>query len=207
MLQLLEILPVVAFVLVYSLSGHTIDIAGLHFTLDGIYSATAVLMAATALQVAIVWLWKRTVEKRLLWLLALVLVFGSATLLLHNPLFLFWKPTVFNWALCLLLLGSHWLGKHNLIEKALGGQFTLPPPVYTRLAYTWAAYFFLVGTLNLVVAFHFSEAFWVKYKLWSGIAFTVLMMIITAVILAPHVKDLPDNELSDNPLSDNKAEH
>lgn len=192
MLQLLELLPVVAFVLTYSMAGRTIEVAGLHHTFDGIYSATAVLMATTVLHVFIVWLWKREVEKRLWWLLALVLLFGGATLLLHNPLFLFWKPTVFNWALCALLLGTHWLGKHNLIEKALGGQLILPTSVYTRLAYIWAGYFFLVGALNLVVAFQFSEAFWVTYKLWSGIGFTVLMMIITAVILAPHVKDLPD---------------
>lgn len=194
MLQLLEMLPIVAFVFAYSMAGKAVEFAGFQYTFNGIYSATAILMLATCAQVLIVWLWKRKLEKRLLWLLALVLVFGGATLLLHNPLFLYWKPTVFNWALCLLLLGSHWLGKYNLIEKMLGGQFELPAALYIRLTYIWAGYFFLVGALNLIVAFQFSEAFWVKYKLWSSIGFTVVMMIITVIILSPHLNQISNDD-------------
>lgn len=194
MLQLLELMPMIAFVLAYSMKGESITFGTLDYTFDGIYSATLVLMLATTLQVVIVWLWQRKVEKRLLWLYAAVMVFGSATLLLHNPLFLFWKPTVFNWCLCLLLLGSHWFGRNRLLKQMLGGQLDLPDAVYTRLCLVWAGYFFLVGALNLVVAFLFSEAFWVQYKLWSAIAFTLLMVVITAVMLAPHMKDVPDSE-------------
>ena len=50
-------------------------------------------------------------------------------------------------------------------------------------------YFFLVGALNLVVAYLFSEAFWVDYKLWSAIGYTLIIAIITALILSPHIKE------------------
>lgn len=198
MLQLLEILPLVIFVSVYSLHDRTLDVAGFHYTFDGIYSATAALMIATCLQVLVVWLLKRKVEKRLLWLLAAVLVFGSATLILHNKLFIQWKPTVFNWAMCLVLLCSHWFGRNNLIEKLLGEQLPLPTAVYTRLGFVWAGYFFIVGALNLVVAFNFSESTWVHYKLWSSVAFTVTIMIVSVIMMFPYLKDLPDNTDSES---------
>lgn len=189
MMQLLELLPLIVFVLVFQLKGQTIELAGFSHSFDGIYSATAALMIATTLQVLIVWLWKREVEKRLLWLLATVLIFGSATLVLHNQLFIQWKPTVFNWALALVMLGSQWFTKKNLVQRLLGQQINLPEAACVRVTYVWAAYFFVVGALNLVVAYGFSEAFWVNYKLWSSILFTLLIAIITAVLLSPYLKD------------------
>ncbi len=189
MMQLLELLPLVIFVLVFRLKGQSLDLAGFHYTFDGIYSATAALMVATCLQVLLVWLWKREVEKRLLWLLASVLIFGSATLLLRNQLFIQWKPTVFNWVLCLVLLGSHWFTESNLVKRLIGQQFSLPDNICDRLLYVWAIYFFAVGLLNLVVAYGFSEAFWVDYKLWSAIGFTLLITVITAFMVAPHMKE------------------
>lgn len=192
MLQLLELLPLVIFVLVFRAKGESIELAGFHYTFDGIYSATAALMLATCVQVLVVWLWKREVEKRLLWLLASVLVFGAATLLLRNQLFIQWKPTVFNWALCLALLAAHWFTSKNLVQRMIGEQFALPDAVCVRVNFVWAGYFFLVGALNLVVAYSFSEAFWVDYKLWSAIGFTLLMTVVTAVMLAPYLKENSD---------------
>lgn len=189
MLQLLELMPLVVFVLVFRLKGDTASLAGITHTFDGIYDATAALMVATVLQVLLVWLVKREVEKRLWWLLAAVLVFGSATLLLHNQLFIQWKPTVFNWVLALALLASQVFTPSSLVERMLAGQITVPKAACTRLTYVWAGYFFLVGALNLVVAYGFSEAFWVQYKLWSAIGFTLLITAITAVMLSPYVKD------------------
>jgi intracellular septation protein len=200
MLQLLELMPLVIFVLVFGLKDQNVSFAGFQHTFDGIYDATGALMIATVLQVLLVWLLKRHVEKRLWWLLAAVLIFGSATLVLHNQLFIQWKPTVFNWALCLALLGSHFFTKKNLVERMLGQQIQLPSALYLRITFIWAGYFFVVGALNIVVAYSFSEAFWVKYKLYSAIGFTLLMAIITSILLAPHIKEdsLKDNNETGN---------
>ena len=43
----------------------------------------------------------------------LVLVFGGATLLLHNRLFIQWKPTVLFWLLSLAFIGSFWIGERT----------------------------------------------------------------------------------------------
>lgn len=193
MLALLEILPVIIFGIVYFLNGKTLDIAGIHYQFNGIYSATAALMLATVLVFAAIWLWKRTLSKGQLAMLAMVLLLGGATLFWHNPLFLKWKPTVLSWALALAFAGTQFFSKQGLVERALGDQMTLPANIYARLSFIWAGYFLLLGSLNLFVAFQFSEEFWVRYKLWS-IASSPVLAIISAFIIAPHIKEASDTE-------------
>ena len=81
-------------------------------------------------------------------------------------------------------------GSKNFLERLMGAQITLPAKIWGRLCWVWVAHFTLVGILNLVVAYRFEEATWVAYKLWSGIAFTILLMIITTLIMSPWMKKL-----------------
>jgi intracellular septation protein len=189
MKQLAELIPLLLFFGVYQLKGTTIAIGSWSHTLDGIFSATAVLIMATVLQVVLTWLITRELEKRLLWLLAAVSLFGGATLVFRDQTFIFWKPTVFNWVLALAFAGSHFYGERNLMERTLGSQIQLPKPVWTKLLWLWAGNFTLVGSLNLFVAYRFSESFWVSYKLYSALGFTILLTIITALLIAPHMHE------------------
>lgn len=196
MSQLAEFIPIALFFIVYQLKGDTIEVGSWSHTFDGIYSATAVLMIATAVQVLLTWAITRKLEKRLLWLLLAVCLFGGATLVFHNQMFIQWKPTIFNWALALVFGGSQFIGSKNLMERTLGSQLQLPHPVWTRLNLLWVANFVIVGALNLVVAYGFSEETWVSYKLYSAIGFTLLLTVITAVIISPHLKE---QEAADDP--------
>lgn len=189
MKQLAEFIPIILFFVTYQMKGETVALGEWSHTVDGIFTATAVLIVATALQVLLTWIFTRELEKRLLWLLAAVSVFGGATLLFRDQTFIFWKPTVFNWVLALAFGASHFIGDRNLLERTLGSQITLPKPIWSRLLWLWVGNFTLVGTLNLVVAYQFSEAFWVSYKLYSAFGFTLLLTIITAVIIAPHISE------------------
>jgi intracellular septation protein len=128
-------------------------------------------------------------EKRLLWLLLAVTVFGGATLIFRNQLFIQWKPTIFNWALALAFGASQFIGEKNLMERTLGSQIHLSKPVWTRLNFLWVGNFALVGALNLYVAYSYDEATWVSYKLYSAIGFTLILTILTAVMISPHLKD------------------
>lgn len=189
MKQLIEFLPIVLFFIVYQLNGETLTLGGWTYTIDGIFTATAVLMGATVLQVAISYAITRTLEKRLLWLLLAVLLFGGATLVFRNQMFIQWKPTIFNWVLAAVFGASQFIGDKNLMERTLGSQIHLPKNVWTRLNLLWVGNFAIVGALNLVVAYGFSEETWVSYKLYSAIGFTVLLTILTALLISPHLKD------------------
>ncbi|MEZ5571359.1 MAG: septation protein A [Halioglobus sp.] len=189
MKQIAEFIPIALFFIVYQLDGKSISLAGWQYQFDGIYSATAVLMLATLLQFILTLAITRKLEKRLLWLLLAVLVFGGATLVFHNQLFIQWKPTIFNWALALAFGVSQFLGDKNLMERTLGSQIHLPKPVWTRLNLLWVANFTIVGGLNLFVAYGFSEETWVSYKLYSSIGFTLVLTLLTALLISPHLKE------------------
>tara|TARA_R110001592_G_scaffold126336_1_gene337396 strand:- start:9457 stop:10107 length:651 start_codon:yes stop_codon:yes gene_type:complete len=189
MKQIAEFLPIALFFIVYQLKGTSIELAGWEYTFDGIFSATAVLMIATVTQVVLTYAFTRTLEKRLLWLLLAVLVFGGATLIFRNQMFIQWKPTIFNWALALAFGASQFIGDKNLMERTLGSQIHLPKPVWGKLNLLWVSNFIIVGGLNLWVAYGFSEDTWVSYKLYSAIGFTLLLTILTALLISPHLKD------------------
>src|SRR2546429_1128405 len=69
------------------------------YRLRGLYAATAVLMAAMVLVLALDWLRHRRIPALHALSAVLVLVFRSATLLLHNRLLIPWKPTLLFLAL------------------------------------------------------------------------------------------------------------
>lgn len=189
MRQLAEFLPIVLFFIVYQMDGNTVSLGDWSHTVDGIFSATAVLMLATLVQLPLTWLLTRQLEKRALWTAVAVLAFGGATLLLRNELFIQWKPTIFNWVLALAFGASQFIGSRNLMERTLGGQIQLPRVVWTRLNLLWVTHFTVVGALNLVVAYTWSEAVWVSYKLYSAIGFTLLLTVLTAWLVAPHLRE------------------
>ena len=189
MKQLAEFVPIALFFIVYQLKGEQISLAGWEYTFDGIFSATAVLMIATTLQVGITYAITREFEKRLLWMLLAVVVFGGATLLFRNQMFIQWKPTIFNWALALAVGASQFFGDKNLLQRPVGCQIHLPEAVWTRLNLLWVSNFAIVGALNLVVAYGFSEETWVSDKLYSAIGFALLLTSLTALLISPHLKD------------------
>jgi len=189
MKQLAEFVPIALFFIVYQLKGQSVSLGSWEYSFDGIFSATAVLMIATVAQVVITYAITRELEKRLLWLLLAVVVFGGATLVFRNQMFIQWKPTIFNWALALAFGASQFIGDKNLMERTLGSQIHLPKIVWARLNLLWVTNFAIVGGLNLVVAYGFSEDTWVSYKLYSAIGFTLVLTILTALLISPHMKE------------------
>lgn len=203
MKQLLEFIPIALFFITYQLKGESVALGGWEYTFDGMFSATAVLMIATVLQVVATYALTREFEKRLMWLLLAVMVFGGATLIFRNQMFIQWKPTIFNWALAVAFGGSQFIGDKNLMQRTLGSQIQLPRAVWTKLNLLWVSNFAIVGALNLVVAYGYSEDVWVSYKLYSAIGFTLLLTILTALLISPHLKDEPSEESTKNkPLAE-----
>ena len=114
MRQLFELIPIILFFIAYKMSGETISIMRYTHTLDGIFSATAVLMIASTIQMALTLAIDGKIKTSHLWLYALVIVAGSATIYLRDPAFIKWKPTVFNWGMAVVLYGSLFSSKKRL---------------------------------------------------------------------------------------------
>ncbi|MBV8783213.1 MAG: septation protein IspZ [Gammaproteobacteria bacterium] len=173
MQSLLELAPLLAFFLAYYLRG--------------LYIATAVLMVAMALLIGADWLRTRRVPPLHAASALLVWIFGGATLLLHNKLYILWKPTVFFWLLGLAFLGSFWIGARTLAERLLGAALSEHLRVSARqwrvLNLWWVLFCAALGALNLVVLRYFSEAVWAALKIGDSVL-TLLFMVAQVLWLA-----------------------
>jgi intracellular septation protein len=162
------------------------------FKLYGIYVATAVAVGASIAQVGFSWLRHRQVETMHLVTLALIVVLGGATLLLHDEMFIKWKPTAVNWAFAVAFLGSQFVGRKPLVERMLTGTLELPRPVWQRLNLSWVAFFLTMGAANIYVIYNFDTDTWVDFKLFGMLGLTILFLIVQAFYLARHIKPEED---------------
>lgn len=151
--------------------------------------ATAVAILATIGQV--LWLMARGKKVEvMLWVsLAIIVVFGGATLLFHDATFIKWKPTVLYWAFAGTLAGAALFLKRNLIRSLMQEQIELPEPVWVRLNLSWIAFFAVMGVLNLYVAFSYSEETWVDFKLYGGMGLMFLFVLAQGALLSRHIDE------------------
>jgi len=159
------------------------------FKFVGIYAATAVAMGATFLQIGWVWFRHRKVDNMLWVSLAVIVVFGGATLLLHDETFIKWKPTVLYWLFGATLLIAEFAFRKNLIKAMMQQQMTLPDPVWRKMLLSWAGFFTVMGFLNLYVAFNYSTDAWVNFKLFGGMGLMLVFVVLQALMLAKHMDD------------------
>jgi intracellular septation protein len=146
------------------------------FKWQGIYVATAVAIVASVLQIG--WLrWNRGRVEVINWLsLAIIVVFGGATLLLQDETFIKWKPTVLYGLFgAILAVGKVGFGR-DLIAHLMKG-ITLPEMVWSRLTWSWVAFFAFMAIANWYVASHFSTDTWVDFKVWGGIGLFLLFAL------------------------------
>jgi intracellular septation protein len=161
------------------------------FKAADIYTATAVAIAATFLQVGWLKLRGKRVEPMLWASLAIIAVFGGATLLLQDETFIKWKPTVLYWLFAVVLAVSTFAFRKNLIQAMLSAQVELPAPVWARLNLSWIGFFLFMGAANLYVAFTFSTDLWVNFKLFGGMGLMLLFVLAQSFYLAKHVVEKP----------------
>jgi intracellular septation protein len=153
-----------------------------------IYVATAVAIAAAAIQTGAFWLKHRRFEKMHLVTFALLLVFGGLTIALRDPTFIKWKPTVINWLFAAVFLASHWIGAKPLVERMMNHAIQAPHPVWIRLSWMWILFFIGIGALNLYVAYNFAEETWVNFKLFGILGITFAFVIGQAFYLSRYMQ-------------------
>ena len=163
---------------------------------QGILVATSVIIVATVVQVAVTWLRKRRVEKLHMVTLALVVVFGGATLLLKDEIFIKWKPTVVNWLFAAAFLASEYIGKKNLVRRMMEASVHLPDIAWRKLNLAWVVFFTVMGVLNLYVIYNFDTDTWVNFKLFGLLGLTLLFVVAQSFYLVRHMdpEDGPEEE-------------
>jgi intracellular septation protein len=159
------------------------------FKVSGIYVATGVAIAATFAQIGWLLARGRKVDTMLWVSLAIIVVFGGATLWLQDETFIKWKPTVLYWLFGAVLAGSSLIFRKNLIRKLMEEQVSLPDRVWGRLNASWIGFFALMGAANLVVAFNFSTDTWVNFKLFGGMGLMLAFVVAQSLLLSKYIEE------------------
>ncbi|OYX27299.1 MAG: septation protein A [Hydrogenophilales bacterium 32-62-9] len=160
----------------------------------GIYLATLVAILASVGQIGWVKLRGHAVETMMWVSLGIIVVFGGATLWLHDESFIKWKPTVLYWLFGAIILGSMLFGR-NVIKSLMGSQMELPEPAWSRLNLSWGGFFIFMGLANLFVAFNFSTDDWVNFKLFGSMGLMLVFVIGQSLMLNKYLdKADPDQE-------------
>ncbi|MCL4315691.1 MAG: septation protein A [Gammaproteobacteria bacterium] len=154
----------------------------------GIYIATGVAIAASFIQVGLFWHKHRRFENMQLISLGLIAVFGGVTLLLHDEIFIKWKPTVLNWLLAAAFLGSQFIGGKNFVQRMMGAAIVLPVVIWRRLNLAWVIFFAMLGAANLYVVYHFDTDTWVDFKLFGMLGLTFAFVIAQSLYIARYAK-------------------
>lgn len=151
--------------------------------------ATAIAIIATIVQIGYLLARGKKVDATLWLSLAIIVFFGGATIYFHNETFIKWKPTVLYWCFAAGLLFSQVFLKKNLIRAMMEKQMSLPDGIWHRVTLSWIAFFITMGLLNLYVAFNFSTANWVNFKLFGGMGLMFAFIIVQSLILSKHIKE------------------
>lgn len=206
---LFDLFPVILFFIAYKLGNQNPELAAALATqwLGGLVSggqvstqeaatlwATLTAIVATLAQVVYLLLRGKRIEPMLWISLMIILLFGGATIWLHNEAFIKWKPTVLYWFFSTVLLLSVWLLKKNLMCLLLGSQLQLPDPVWQQLNALWAGFFAVMGGVNLYIAYAFSTNAWVNFKLFGFTSMTLIFVLFQAWFLSRHLAQGTQND-------------
>jgi intracellular septation protein len=157
------------------------------FKWQGIWVATAVAIVASVVQIA--WFHWRGKVSAVHWIsLVVIVVFGGATLLLQDETFIKWKPTVLYLTFAAVLAAGKLVWRRDLLAYLMK-ELALPAPVWTRLTWSWVAFFTAMAAANWYVAFHFSTDTWVNFKVWGGIGLFLVFALAQGVFLARHLTE------------------
>jgi intracellular septation protein len=174
-----EILPVLLFFIV--------------FKIYGIYAATFVGIAATAIQVTATRIVTGLWDKKQLITLGVFMLFGGMTIYFHNPIFVKWKPTIVFWIFSLVIIITQLFTAkplmQRMMESALQAQGEIPKNVWRNVNILWALFFIVMGVINLYVAYNCSDDTWVNFKFYGITASLFLVSIIQAAYLVRYLSD------------------
>ncbi len=148
-------------------------------------TATAALMAATAIALALSLL----IERRLPWMplatATAVGVFGGLTLWFDDETFIKMKPTIIEALFSLILFGGLVFGR-PLLKPLLGAAWPMDDTGWRRLTLRFAFFFAAIAVLNEIVWRTQSTDFWVTFKVFGIMGLTLIYAFAQAPLMKRH---------------------
>jgi intracellular septation protein len=188
---LLEIGPLAVFFFTYVGWGYvfpTADPVPPGEVADSLMAATAVLMVAVVVSLALSYKWERRVPLMPLVTAVMVLIFGGLTIILRDAIFIKMKPTIVNCLFAAALFVGLAFNK-SFLHPLLGHTLALSRLGWRILTWRWAFFFVFLAGLNEVIWRNFSEAFWVSFKAWGMFPITLVFALSQVPLIQRHALD------------------
>ncbi|MCC7260658.1 MAG: septation protein A [Alphaproteobacteria bacterium] len=157
------------------------------YKLYGLMPATAGLIAATLVSLAITYIREKKLALAPLITALVVAFFGGLTLWLDDDRFIKMKPTIINLAFALILWGGLLRGK-ALLKLIMGHALTLPDAAWRTLSRRWAWFFAAVAVLNEIAWRTLSTDMWVNFKVFGLIGLIFLFSLAQMPFIQRHME-------------------
>jgi intracellular septation protein len=163
------------------------------FQFYGIYVATTIGIIASGLQTIIYRLIKKEWDYKQIITFVIFTFFGGLTLYFHNPIFVKWKPTIIFWIFAAIILFSHFFMKKPIMQRLLEPAFEKHQPaiqsLWHRINLAWTCFFILLGSINLYIAYHYSNAAWVNFKFYGILGAVFIFSLLQSIYLAKNMHE------------------
>ncbi len=153
-------------------------------------TATAALLAATAVALALSLIVARRVPIMPLVTAAVVGIFGGLTLYFEDETFIKMKPTIVEAIFSLILFGGLAVGR-PLLKPLMESAWPMDDTGWRRLTLRFAFFFAAVAVLNEIVWRTQSTEFWINFKLFGIMGLTLLYALAQAPLMKRHALEPP----------------
>jgi len=153
--------------------------------LAGILWATGVLMVAMAFSIAFQWHRERKISAMMAVTGITVLVFGSLTIWLDDPVFIKVKVTILNALFGGVLLGGLATGR-SFLKTLIGPVFQLTDEGWNTFTLRYGVFFLALAGLNELVWRNVSTDAWVNFKVFGLMGLTLVFMATQVPLLQRH---------------------
>ena len=151
----------------------------------GLLPATAALMVATAIALALAWLVARHIPMIALITAVIVGIFGGLTLWLQDETFIKMKPTIVQSIFALILLGGL-LVKRPLLKYLMEANWPMDDAGWRLLTLRFGLFFAAMAIVNEVVWRTQSTDFWVNFKVFGIMGLTFVFALAQTPLLRRH---------------------
>jgi len=159
--------------------------------------ATWVLVGASAVALAVGWIAERRLAPLPLFSGVLALIFGTLTLVFHDPAFVKMKMTVVDLLLAVFLVAGLWTKKHPL-KVLVGDALVMPDAAWRTLTVRYAAFFFACAVINEIVWRTQTDATWAVWRL-AAMGAAVAFSLTQTPFLMKHLQDPKDAQTPEPP--------
>ncbi|HEY6257775.1 MAG TPA: septation protein A [Xanthobacteraceae bacterium] len=156
----------------------------------GIFTATAVFMAAILVALGIAYALTRHLPLMPVVTAVVVVVFGTLTLVLHDELFIKVKPTIIYVLFGGALLAGLAAGK-SLLGLVFDSVFHLTEEGWRKLTLRWALFFLALAVANEIVWRTQTTDVWVSFKVFGVVPLTFIFAALQYPLLTKYAVHEP----------------